>query len=469
MKNNFYFHLFFKRYIYDLLKDYVRQKGLKSIVGGIFISSFNDTKKYVQYIIYFLKDIKLFYCNPKKYFKIISSEDFIKNVLRLIIYIAIHLVIYNLIVYSKFELSLNWFSLSGMVIRRFLHAFIFIIMFLIVYFKKEINNKVKIIINYVIIQDSITLLIPGVLKSLFYVSEIYLLYFTAIITYIIAVVFFLVYFPLIYNKNIKKIMYIIFNILLFVIIVIVSSYGINITSFSKNPWSNILYDPIGHEAIYSVGKVHDEIMRINEKINNFNEMFNELVEIEIKKVKLREIDSFLSNWTMHYSETMSSLEELNLKIEEHVENSYFNTTKRLLYYQLNIKELQKKNLNKMNELVENNKNYLNNYREINKEFIQLNKEKNFENILNVFKDKDVVNIKQLSNIKINMLKEIEQKDMIDMVKLIEIIQTKNKLIKDSTENLKIHASLLEEINNYLRKIIKFLSFINKINNIIYFY
>lgn len=305
-----------------------------------------DLKKIYELIVEinkFVKDIPLFFCNGKKYFEKIKNEDSSTNAYRLIMYIILSSIIKTFLLSVNLSFDFNLLESARLMIFQF--VLISIGYFIALSFS-GIPSKITTCLNYVIFQNTITILIPILLLAVFIHSEVYFFYILYIISLIAFFLFILLKFALLFFKSKLKRALSILTILITLATIVLTVIYLDIP-LANSKVLVAFEDPIASE-FFELGYM-DEISGLNTELDAM-EVTDVIYKINNKLssgvrlgdityiVESGQISKLSYNWNLRkqkeYKIANTNIEKLAKKLN----NAQYNRTKKLIYQMIKINQ-----------------------------------------------------------------------------------------------------------------------------------
>lgn len=244
--------------------------------------------------------------------------------------------------------TFSFFKITGSILVVFFNVLLLTPIFLIILKFKNESNIFKIVLNYVIIQRTITFFPVAIMMILFYITEIYVFFFLAILLYAIFLLYLLIYVPWnFYEKLNKKILFICVSLILFFILINGLQAMITNPVFNYKPISqkkllskNFFNDKIGSEFLHNAYPMLLEYSRISLQLNNYiidlDSMLNserKLDSIKTNKKLTRDylkIEQLINQWNLNKKNYINRMKNLKSKSQKLLNESSFSITKRCL-------------------------------------------------------------------------------------------------------------------------------------------
>ncbi len=304
---------------------------------------FKITRELLAEVNKFIHDVLLFYLDGNKYFEKIIHENFIANAYRLIIYIAFFIII------QTYFLSENPTFDYSLIANARLLLFQLPIMslgYLIAMLFSNFGNKIKVCLNYVVFQQTITGSIPLLMLSAFIHTESYFFYFLYEVS-IIVFIFFLVgkFVLLFFQSRLKQVLSGLTIVATGIVLVFMVSY-FDINIHIPKHILMAFEDPIASEfytlecfnetnnANAIVNSAHSKYKQIEEPVNSILSYIKSEPSISSEAeffLATNRIQQLLYMWKLDKEKENSKVGKNIDKLEKKLNQSMFNKNRYFLH------------------------------------------------------------------------------------------------------------------------------------------
>ena len=279
---------------------------------------FKQMKEFIKEALSWNKDILCFYKHGNLYFNMIENERWDKNLYRLSTYIVLALIVKAVVFSPKINVNTNLTPNFGWL---FYQLPLVSVGYVIAILFSKTNKKFKLCINYIVFQNTITILLPFSFLACFVVSEAYFFYYLYVVTLICFIIFLLIKFAVLFFSTR-------FMQICSIAIILVSNYCVA-AIISKIDTIDLVYknaiiafeDPIASEffalncfeeaKIINKSTNFDDVKKFHEAAQKFHDSLDKdtLPDKIVALLEMEKIKTMMHDWNLSLLHNSNSVEK----------------------------------------------------------------------------------------------------------------------------------------------------------------